>query len=259
MNLKDKKILITGILNHRSIAYHVMKKAKSLNANIWITCQNDRIKSKIEKQLKKDNIKDINVSILDVTKKDDFINLKKIIEKKFGSLDGILHSIAYADINSFSKKFIDLTDKEIDSASNISATSLHTLTKTMKPLLNEFSSIISLSLDVSQIIPNYNAMAIAKNQLEFISKYIANDLGEYNNTRVNVIQSNPIKTIASSIIPKPENFDSQIIKNSMIKQMVNAEDIANLASFLFSDLSLKITGETIAVDCGLKKKKIFEF
>lgn len=258
MDLNNKKILITGVINHRSLSYHVLKKISQYNATIWITCQTERIKSKIEKQLNKEKIKYHKVSVLDITKDNDLNKLYQEIKKEWINLDGILHSIAFAPIESFQKKFIDLDPEEIDKANNISSTSFHKLSKKFRDILNEYSSIITLSLDVSLVIPNYNAMVIAKNNLETIAKYLADDLGEESNTRVNVIQSNPVKTIASSLIPKHKDFEQQMIKNSMIKDLVNGEDIANLALFLFSDLSKKITGEVIAVDSGLKKKKIFQ-
>lgn len=258
MNLKGKKILITGVLNHRSIAYSIVKKILEYKGQIWITCQNEKTKKRIERQLKKDELTVDCISILDVTKKEDYDNLKKDLEEKWNRFDGFLHSIAFAQIDSFQKDFIELTSEEINEACNISATSLHEMTKKLKDLLNEESSIVSLSLDTNLVFPNYNAMAIAKGNLENLSKYLANEIGKHNNSRMNVIQSNPIKTIASSIIPKPEYFEEQILKNSMVQRTVTGEEVANLALFLFSDLSKCITAEVIAVDSGLKKKKLFE-
>lgn len=253
--LKNKKILITGLLNKRSIAFFVLKKCVENGAKVGITCQNDYIKNKNIKLLNKENILYDFIEVLDVSEKESFEQLHEKIKLKWDKIDGLLFSIAYAPIDSFNKKFLELKDSEISSAINLSASSYLNLIQSLKDLFKEGTSLVSLSFDTDLYVPNYNAMAPAKKVLETISLYLAEDLGS-NGIRINTIRSGPIKTISSSIIPKPKGFYEGIINNSMLKKELTGEDVANTSLFLLSDLSSKITGEIISVDCGLSKKRI---
>lgn len=251
--VKNKKIILTGLLNKRSIAYGVARVLSKQGAILGLTCQSEKIKSKLIKQLDKDNIKYDFIELLDVTKKEDIDNLSEKIKSEWITFDGLLHSIAFAPIDSFNKSFLSINSEEFLNSINISAVSLHTLVSKLHVLMNKYSSIVSLSFDTDKYVPNYNIMSISKKALESISLYMGEELGEHS-IRINILRSSPIQTLASSVIPKPKDFFQKMKDSSMIKEELNSEDIGNTCLFLFSDLSKKITGETINIDCGLSKK-----
>ena len=253
--VKNKKILLTGLLNKRSIAYGIAKVLSKEGAILGLTCQNNKIKQKLIKQLDKDEINYDFIEVLDVTKKEDISSLSKTIDKKWSKFDGLLHSIAFAPIDTFNKSFLSIDSNDFLTSINISAVSLHTLVSHLYLKMNKNSSIVSLSFDTDKYVPNYNIMSVSKKALESISLYLGEELGNHS-IRINVLRSSPIQTIASSIIPKPQDFFKRIKESSMLKKELTTEDIGDTCLFLFSDLSKKITGETINVDCGLSKKNL---
>ncbi|QCI25475.1 enoyl-ACP reductase [Buchnera aphidicola (Sitobion avenae)] len=247
--LKGKKILIIGISSIRSISFGIAKSLYSQEAELAFVCQNEKISKKI-----KHLTRELNSSIIfscDVSKDDNikklFIDLRQVWKK----FDGLVHAIAYCPKEHFNEDFISSTTRNgFNIAHEISSYSFLGLVKECRNMLNNFSSLLTLSyLGAQRVIPNYNVMGLVKASLEANVRYMAYSLGK-KNIRVNAISSGPIKTISSY---KIKNFNK--IKNfshasSFLKNSITSENIGNVASFLLSDLSLGITGSVIYVDNG---------
>ncbi|MBW0454667.1 MAG: SDR family oxidoreductase [Candidatus Kinetoplastibacterium crithidii] len=247
--LKSKKILITGVISNRSIAYGIAKSCKNQGAELALTYVTNKMKDRVIELSKE---LDCKICLpCDVSNDDSIENLKIELSEHWNNLDGLVHSIAFANKNSISDKFLDGFNREnFRIAHEISSYSLPALTKTLLPLMNKNASIVTLSyIGSERFVPNYNMMGLAKASLEASIRYLANDLGS-NGIRINGISSGPIKTLAASGIKDFSNILKVVENNAPLKRNVTTEDIGNVASFLLSNLSSGITSEIIHVDAG---------
>ncbi|ADP67239.1 enoyl-ACP reductase [Buchnera aphidicola] len=247
--LKGKKFLIIGISSVRSIAFGIAKSLYNQKAELGFVCQNEKIKKKIKKLV--EPMKSCIVLCCDVSNDK---NIKKLfidlgqVWKKF---DGLVHAIAYCPKQYFNGDFIDnITREGFNISHEISSYSFIGLVKACRTMLNNFSSLLTLSyLGSQRVVPNYNVMGLAKASLEASVRYMASSLGK-ENIRVNAISSSPIKTISSYKITNFNKIRNCSYASSFLKNSVTSENIGNVASFLLSDLSLGITGSVIYVDNG---------
>lgn len=248
--LTGKKILITGLISDRSIAYGVAKACHSQGALLAFTCQEDTYEARVRK-LAKDFNSDIVIKC-NVAIDADIENLFANIKSTWGSLDGILHSIAFTPRIGISGDFVENVDRETYSLSNdISAYSLTALAKHSRELLAGSSgSIVALTyLGSDKVVPNYNMAGVAKAALEATVRYAAYSLGQ-DNIRVNAISAGPIKTLAASGIAGFSKILDHVAKNAPLKRNITALEVGNVAAFLFSELASAITGEITYVDAG---------
>jgi enoyl-[acyl-carrier protein] reductase I len=245
--LTGKKILITGLANEWSIAYHIAKEAKAQGASLFLTYPNDIIKSRVENLAKEFETSDI--FHCDVADQESIKSACQAIREKAGKLDGFLHAIAFADKNELRGPYLNTSYENFTNSLNISCYSLTAMTRELAPVLSG-ASIITLSYyGAEKVIPNYNVMGVAKAALEASVKYLARDLGS-EGTRINAISAGPIKTLAASGIGDFKKMLNYNEKNSPLRRNVSGEDLAKTAAFLFSDGSKAITGEILHVDCG---------
>ncbi|CAL4321493.1 enoyl-ACP reductase [Buchnera aphidicola] len=247
--LLGKKILITGVLNKFSIAYGIAKKIHEYGAELAFSYYSEKNKKKVielAKFLNSDIVFFCNVK-KDNSIKNFFLNLKKIWKK----FDGIVHSIAYVSKKQLDGDFLDvLTRKEFILSHEISSYSFSALAKESKNMLNDSSSLVTISyIGSTKVIPNYNVMGLAKASLESNVRYIASSLGK-KNIRVNAVSSGPIKTVSSYGIKGFKKIMNNSIKNSFIKKPISILNIGNSVVFLCSELSIGITGQVIYVDGG---------
>jgi len=247
--LHGKKILITGISGIRSIAFSIAKTLYNQKAELAFSCQNKKI-TKTVKKIAASMESDI-VLICDVGKDQDIKKLFLDLSKKWSKFDGLVHSIAYSPKNLFYGDFIDDVSREgFNISHEISSYSFLALAKECRNMLNNFSSLLTLSFLGSQrIIKNYNLMGLAKASLEANVRYMASSLGKQN-IRVNVISPGPIKTVSSYSIKNFKKIQQCYSSFALIKNPITPENIGNVASFLLSNLSLGITGSVIYVDNG---------
>lgn len=248
MLLEGKKALILGIANDKSIAYSVARLFKGQGAAIAMNYPNEAIKKRVEPIC---NHLGGDFSFkLDVTNDDDLVQARNLVEKKWGKVDIIVHSIAYADKNDLRGRFIDTTRDGFKLALDISAYSLVAVSKAFEPMLSEGSSIITMSyLGAQRVVPNYNVMGVAKAALEASVKYLAMDLG-IKGIRVNALSAGPIKTLAASGIKGMRELLRKIDFHSPLRKNVNQDDVSRSALYLGSSLSTGVTGEVIYVDSG---------
>ncbi|CAM2067315.1 Enoyl-[acyl-carrier-protein] reductase [NADH] [Sulfidibacter corallicola] len=249
MLLKDKKILILGLANHRSIAYGIAKACHQQGAKLALTYLNERFEKSVKKLAA-----DFDEPLLlpcDVTKDDQIPTLFDRIREEWGTLDGLVHSIAFANQEDLKGAFHDTSRDGFLLAQDISAYSLTALSKYAKPLMEENGgSIICMSyLGGERVVHNYNVMGVAKASLEMSARYLASSLGEFG-IRVNVVSPGPIKTLAASGIAGFRGILEEVRQRTPLQRNVTQEEVGDVSAFLLSDFSRAVTGETIHVDCG---------
>ncbi len=172
------------------------------------------------------------------------------VGKKYGKLDFIIHSIAYAPKEALEGEFVTTTREAFRTALEISAFSLTQVAFAALPLMNDGGSIVTMSYyGAEKVVMNYNIMGVAKAALEASTRYLAADLGK-NNIRVNAISAGPINTLSARGVKNMGSLLGYVGERSPLKRNVQASEVGSTALFLVSDMSSGITGETIHVDCG---------
>ncbi|PPA68718.1 enoyl-ACP reductase FabI [Jeotgalibacillus proteolyticus] len=250
MNLiNGKNILVMGVANERSIAWAIVK---SLNdhgqVNFILTYENEKIKNRILKLTKE--MDNVNLFQCNVTEEIDLDNLKNYMEDNYGTVHGIVHSIAFANREDLDGRYVETKKSGYDLAQHVSAYSLLAVTQRIYPLMSEGGSIVAMTYIGSQrVVKNYNVMGIAKASLEANVRYLAKDLGEFD-IRVNSISSGPIRTLSGKGIAGFNTFIKAVEDQTILGRSVDPEEVGNTALFLISDLSKGITGQTIYVDHG---------
>ena len=250
MNLKEKNILVTGIASNRSIAYAIAKILHSNGANVIISYQNERLKERVSKLTEELDIENEPYQC-DLAVDNEIQTLRDQVCSKYGSLDGIIHSAAFALREQLSGKYLEnITRDGFIKAHDISSYTLTALCKVFEKDLNPSSSIVTLSyIGANRVVQNYNVMGLAKASLESSVRYLADSLGE-NKIRINAISAGPIKTLAAAGINDFNKILRVYEEKSPIKSNITTEDVAKVAYFLISDFSSAITGQTLYVDNG---------
>lgn len=249
ISLNRKNIVVMGVANNFSIAWHIAKSLHKANANIIFTYVNDRFKKNIEKLVNTLG-KDFFMVECDVASDESIQKCFKIIGDKFGSIHGIVHSIAFANKEELKGDYLNTTREGFLLSQNISAYSLTGIIKEASIYMNEGGSIVTLTYYGSEkVVPNYNVMGVAKASLDMSVKYLANDLGK-KNIRVNAISAGPIKTLSAKGVGDFNLILEEIEKHSPLKRLTDPSEVGDVALFLISDLSRGVTGEIIHVDSG---------
>lgn len=248
--LTGKRILITGLLSDRSIAYGIAKACYREGAELAFTYQSERFEGRV-KDLAAEFAGKI-VLLCDVAKDEEIANVFTQLAKHWDSLDGVLHSIAYSPKEGLTGDFIENVGREtFNIANDITAYSFSAMSRYARPLLAKaHGSLLTLTyLGSEKVVPNYNMAGVAKAALEATMRYMAYGLGN-EGIRVNAISAGPIKTLAASGISGFSKILEHVAKNAPLKRNVTAEEVGNAAAFLFSNLASAITGEILYVDNG---------
>ncbi len=247
--LQGKKILITGVLSNRSIAYGIAKAAHREGAELAFTYVGERFKDRITEFAAEFGSK--LVFDCDVTSDEQIANLFTDLAKSWDRLDGFVHAIGFAPREAIAGEFLDgLTRENFRVAHDISAYSFPAMVKAALPLLKPGSSVLTLSyLGAVRAIPYYNTMGLAKASLEASVRYLAENLGQHG-IRSNGISAGPIKTLAASGIKDFGKLLGFAAGHAPLRRNVTIEEVGNAAAFLLSDLSSGITGDIMYVDGG---------
>ena len=246
--LENKVGMIFGVANQRSIAWACAQACAAHGAKLAFTYQGERLKENVEK-LTKDMAGAIVVPC-DVTNQAEVDAAFETVDKQFGKLDFLIHSIAYAPKEALEGEFLTTSREAFLTALEISAFSLTQLSLAAGPLMKDGGSIITMSYyGAEKVVRNYNVMGVAKSALESSVRYLAEDLGKQN-IRVNAISAGPINTLSARGVKNMGAMLKNIAEKSPLRRNVEAREVGNTALFLVSDLSSAITGETIYVDCG---------
>jgi enoyl-[acyl-carrier protein] reductase I len=248
--LAGRRILITGVLSNRSIAYGVARACQREGAEIAFTYVNDDLKARVVKLAA--DFGDSLVWKCDVTRDDDIDTLFASVKSEWGALDGLLHSIAFAPRESLSGDYLNgLSREAFATAHDVSSYSFAALAKGARPLMQGRSaSLVTLTyLGSTRAITNYNVMGLAKASLEANVRYLASCLGP-EGIRVNALSAGPIKTLAASGIGGFAKILGFVERSAPLRRNVTIDEVGNVAAFYLSDLASAITGEVTFVDCG---------
>jgi enoyl-[acyl-carrier protein] reductase I len=250
--LEGRRILVTGLLSDRSIAYGVAKAAQREGAALAFTYQNERFKQRVE-----DMARELGSDIAlpcDVASDEEIARLFAQLGKRWDGLDGLVHAIAYAPRESITGDFLDgLSREAFRVAHDVSSYSFPALAKAALPLMQgRKASLVTLTyLGADRVLPHYNTMGLAKASLEASVRYLAASLGP-RGIRVNAISAGPIKTLAASGIAGFGKILKHVAEHAPLRRNVTTEDVGNAAAFLLSELAGGITGEVIYVDNGFR-------
>ncbi|WP_071515834.1 enoyl-ACP reductase FabI [Geitlerinema sp. PCC 9228] len=251
LNLNGKNALVTGIANHRSIAWGIAQKLHEAGANLGVNYLPDE-KGKHEKKVK-ELVEPLNPDFCvpcDVQNDEQVAAMFSTAEQTWGQLDTLVHCLAFAGKDELSGNFTDLSREGFARALEISTYSLVKLSAAAKPLMKEGGSILTLTyLGSQRVTPNYNVMGVAKAGLESSVRYLAAELGPQN-IRVNAISAGPIRTLASSAIGGIADMIRHVEEVSPLGRTVTQVEVGNTAVFLSSELATGITGQVVYVDAG---------
>jgi enoyl-[acyl-carrier protein] reductase I len=248
--LTDRKILITGVLSARSIAYGVARACQREGATLAFTYASEELKDRVVKLAA--DFGPCPVLPCDVTSDEQIAALFDRLRSEWQGLDGLLHSIAFAPREALSGDFLNgLTRAAFATAHDVSSYSFAALAKAARPLLaGRNASLLTLTyLGAIRAVTNYNVMGLAKASLEANVRYLAAALGP-EGTRVNAISAGPIKTLAAAGIGGFSKILSFVEHAAPLRRNVTIDEVGNVAAFYFSPLSSAITGEITYVDGG---------
>ena len=246
--LENKIGMIFGVANKRSIAWACADACASHGARLAFTYQGERLKENVEKLA--GELPDSLIVPCDVTQQDQVKAAFAAVKEKYGRLDFLVHSIAFAPREALEGEFIMTSREAFTTALEISAFSLTQLALAASPLMTDGGSIVTMSYyGADKVVMNYNVMGVAKAALESSVRYLAADLGK-NNIRVNAISAGPINTLSARGVKNMGSLLGYVGERSPLRRNVSAAEVGNTALFLVSDLASGITGETIFVDCG---------
>jgi len=248
IDLNGKLGLVAGIANEHSIAYGCAEKFFESNAVLATTYLNEKAEPFLRPLAEK--LKSPIILPCDVQKEEEIIALFETIQKKWGKLDFMLHSIAFAPKSDLQDRVVDCSKEGFLEAMDISCHSLIRMSKYAEPLMKNGGSIMTMTYYGSQkVILNYNLMGVVKAALESSVRYLAAELGS-KNIRVNAMSPGPIKTRAASGIPNFHEYIDAEEKRSPLHRLVDIASVGNLAAFLASDAAIDITGQVFYVDSG---------
>lgn len=247
--LNNKKGIIFGVANERSIAWAIAQALHKEGAELAFTYVGDALKERVVPLAQ--GIGSKLILPCDVAKDNEIDAVFNNVKEAWGGLDILVHSVAFANKEELKGLYADTSREGFRLAMDVSAYSLVALAKRAYPLMEGRSgSIITLTYYGSKkVIPNYNVMGVAKAALEASVKYLAADLGQ-KGIRVNAISAGPVKTLAAMGIAGFRDILSVVEKKTPLKRNVTTEDIAKTALYLLSDLSSGVTGDIIYVDAG---------
>jgi enoyl-[acyl-carrier protein] reductase I len=248
MLLNGKKGLIIGVANKHSIAWAIAQSVAGHGAQLLFNYQNERLRQNVEELAA--TVPGARAYVCDVGNDGEIASLMKQVEKEFGRLDFLVHSLAFAPREELTGQFVNTSRQGFATALDVSAYSLVAVARAAMPLMTEGGSIVTLTyLGAERVVPHYNVMGVAKAALECTVRYLAYDLGP-KNIRVNAISAGPIKTLAArgvSGITKMVDLHKEF---APLRRATEQGEVGDTALFLVSPLGRGITGEVIYVDGG---------
>ncbi len=251
MLMKDKLSLVAGVANHRSIAWAIARALDREGARLAISYLGERQKEGIDKivdQLQKPPL----LVPCDVTQDESVEASFASVQKEFGHLDSLVHSIAFANPEDLDRRYTDTSRQGYHLALDVSAYSLNVLARGAEPLMSTGGGIVAMTyLGSERAIARYNVMGVAKAALESGIRYLASELGE-KGIRVNGLSAGPLKTLAARGIKDFNTMHKQHAERAPLRRNTTVEEVADTALFLCSNLSRGITGEVIYVDGGYR-------
>ena len=247
-SLQGRAVVVFGVANKRSIAWAIAQQMQQAGAQLAITYQNERLKQEADELIAA--LPNAQAFQCDVSRDDEVAQLFAQLKERYGKLDAVVHSVAFAPAEDLKGDFVNTSRDGFRIALDISAYSLVALARAARPLMTDGGSIITMTYyGAEKVVPKYNLMGVAKAALEACVRYLANDLGK-DKIRVNAISAGPIKTLAARGISGLGEMLKEHGERAPLKRNVDVNEVAATAVFLAGDGGSGITGETIYVDCG---------
>jgi enoyl-[acyl-carrier protein] reductase I len=246
--MKGKRYLVLGVANEKSIAWGIVQSLVKAGAEVALTYVNEAIEKRVRPLAA-----EVGAQIVlpcDVQSDESISAMYQELSKVWDRLDGVVHSVAFAEKDDLAARFSRTTRKGFHTALDVSAFSLIAVASGAEALMTEGGSILTLTyLGSQRVIPHYNVMGVAKAALECSVRYLAGDLGA-KNIRVNALSAGPIKTLAASGIPHFRDMLHAFAEKAPLRRNTSVEDVGSAGLFYLSPLSAGITGEITYVDCG---------
>ena len=246
--MRGKRGLILGVANNRSLAWGIAKAARAHGAELAFSYQGDALKKRVEPLAAE--LGGLVAGHCDVTEAATLDRVFAALAEAWGSLDFVVHAIAFSDKSELDGRYIDTTPDNFDKTLHISCYSFTAVAQRAEKLMKDGGSMLTLTYyGAEKWIPHYNVMGVAKAALEASVRYLAADLGA-RNIRVNAISAGPIKTLAASGIGDFRYILKWNELNSPLRRTVSIDDVGETAVYLLSDMSRGVTGEIHHVDAG---------
>ncbi len=246
--LDGKNALIFGVANDHSIAWGIARTLGGAGAQLAFTYQGEEHVKRVTPLAAS-----VGSSFLQPCDVEDEGSVKALfarIDKEWGSLDFVIHAIAFSDRNELKGRYADTTRANFAKTMMISCYSFTEISREAAKLMPNGGSLITLTYaGATRVVPNYNVMGVAKAALESSVRYLAVDLGGQN-IRVNAISAGPVRTLAGSVVSDSRSMFNYHSKNAALGRNVSLDEIGGTALYLTSDLSAGVTGEVHFVDCG---------
>jgi len=249
MILEGKKGAILGVANKRSIAWAVARAASDAGAELALTYQGERLAGGVGKLA--DGLPRPAFTLpCDVTAPGQIEAFAEAVRERFGGLDFLVHSIAYAPTDELRGAFHDTTRDGFDVALNVSVYSFVELARVVAPILREGASLLTMTyIGAVRVVPNYNLMGVAKAALESAVRYLAYDLGP-KGIRVNAVSAGPVRTLSTAAIGQFGLILDHVQQTAPLRRNITADEVGDAATFLLSDMSRAITGTVLYADAG---------
>lgn len=251
MLLEGKKALVFGVANDRSIAWGITKAFKAAGARLAFNYVGEAIKKRLEPL--SEEVGGEYTFPCDVSKDDQIEAAAALVKEKWGSVDVLVHSVAFANREDLKGDFLHTNRAGFHLAMDISVYSLLGLCRAFSPLMHEGSSVLSMTYYGStKIVPGYNVMGVAKAGLEASMRYLAYDLGA-RGIRVNCISAGPVKTLAASAVHGMKTIFTRVEEDAPLHRNIETSDVGGAATFLASDMAHAVTGQVLFVDSGFSQ------
>lgn len=246
--LQNKRGVVFGVANQRSIAWAIADLAAKNGATVAIGAQNQRMAESAAKLV--EGKSQFNLLVVDLNDDSQIAEARSQLEARFGKIDFAVHSVAYALREDLAGRFIDTSREGFKVALETSAYTFVAMAKGLEPILNEDASLITMTyLGSQRVLPGYNVMGVAKAALEAATRYLAYDLGPHG-IRVNCVSPGPVNTVAARGIRGFTHILEVVEERAPLKRPAEQAEVAATSLYLLSDLSKGVTGQTIYVDRG---------
>jgi Enoyl-[acyl-carrier-protein] reductase (NADH) len=246
--MAGKRGLVMGVANNRSIAWGIAKAIHAQGGTVGFTYQGDALRKRVEPLAAE--VGGLVAGHCDVTDTTSLDACFETVEKEWGSLDFLVHAIAFSDKDQLTGRYVDTTADNFNKTMAISCYSLTAVAQRAEKLMTNGGSIVTLTYyGAEKVMPHYNVMGVAKAALEASVRYLAVDLGP-KGIRVNAISAGPIKTLAASGIGDFRYILKWNEYNSPLRRTVTTDEVGDVGLYLCSDLSRSVTGEIHHADSG---------
>lgn len=246
--MKGKRGLVMGVANDKSIAWGITRQLAAQGAELAFTYQGEALEKRVRPLA--ESVGSHFLMECDVTNMDSMDGVFATLEEKWGSLDFVVHAIAFSDKDELKGRYVDTSLSNFLNSMNISVYSFTAVAKRAAPMMKHGGSLLTLTYyGAEKVTPHYNVMGVAKAALEASVKYLAVDLGG-DNIRVNAISAGPIKTLAAMGIGDFRYILKWNEMNSPLKRNTTIQDVGGAGLYLCSDLGSGCTGEVLHVDSG---------